>query len=267
MQKFYGKIKKTRLGKILRGTVLSGKSIDLPKTIYIFWDTGIDIAPEICKFCAESWKLHNPNWKVIILNKDIAENILPRSAFPPDMAVSHYSDLLRIKLLATHGGVWVDSTCLCTKPLDDWLPMVFAQTEFFAFHRPGEDREVSSWFLAASPGAIIPQVWLKNSLAFWQGRTKLPRAYFWFHYMFEYSIWTSLRFRKAWKDVPKLSATPPHRLQRTLVRNALTVEDLEVIKYTPVHKLCYKRKFSLDDTKSSIRKIWGNECELLKINI
>jgi hypothetical protein len=267
MQKLYGKIKKTRIGKLLKGKVLASKRIELPKTIYIFWDTGMDNAPEICKFCVESWKLHNPNWKVSILDKDSSDKILPRNSFPHDMAISHYSDLLRIKLLAANGGVWVDSTCLCTKPLDDWLPMVFAQTEFFAFHRPGEDREVSSWFLAASPGAIIPQVWLKNSLAFWQGRTKLPRAYFWFHYMFEYSIWTSLRFRKSWKTVPKLSATPPHRLQRTLVKSSLTKDDIECIKYSPIHKLCYKRKFSLNDVKSSIRDIWGSESDLLKLII
>ena len=42
------------------------------------------------------------------------------------------SDLLRLYLLNKYGGVWVDSTNLCRRPLDDWLPSA-ARQGFFAF--------------------------------------------------------------------------------------------------------------------------------------
>ena len=42
------------------------------------------------------------------------------------------SDLLRLYLLNKYGGVWVDSTNLCRRPLNDWLPSAASQG-FFAF--------------------------------------------------------------------------------------------------------------------------------------
>ncbi|WP_165814684.1 capsular polysaccharide synthesis protein [Labrenzia sp. 011] len=256
-QKVYGKLKKTRVGKLLRGHTSPVLRPDLPKIIYVYWDKGIDTAPDLCRFCVESWRRQNPGWNVVVLDQSAAEKILPRSLFPRNIAIAHYADLLRIKLLADTGGVWVDATCLCTRPLDEWLGMIFTQTSFFAFHRPGRDRLISSWFLAAKPECLITSIWLENALAFWHGRKKLPRAYFWFHYMFEYSVLMSSGFRRAWKTVPKISAGPPHRFQRALVRQQFNSEDREIIKSMPVHKLCYKRDFSVSDVERAMGEIWS----------
>ncbi|WP_081455250.1 capsular polysaccharide synthesis protein [Roseibium aggregatum] len=267
MQKIYGKIKKTRLGYFLQSDVLPIDYGILPKKIFVYWNTGIENAPENCRFCVKSWQLFNPNWDLVILDDAAAENILPRSTFPKDMAIAHYADLLRTTLLSKNGGVWVDATCLCTKPLDDWLPMIFAQTSFFALQRPGIDREISNWFLASKTNAIIPKIWLANSLAFWRRRKKLPRAYFWHHYMFEYSLLTSTRFRRAWKSSPKFSAVPFHRFQRTLLKMELSNPDKGIIRSEPLHKLCYKRGFTVKDIKSFIQEIWGEDCRLLELDV
>ncbi|MCK7613979.1 capsular polysaccharide synthesis protein [Roseibium sediminicola] len=264
MQKVYGKIKKTRIGNWLQGDVTPIDYEKLPRKIFVFWNTGLDTAPENCRFCVKSWQVLNPDWELVVLDQSAANAILPRSEFPSDMAIAHYADLLRTKLMLTEGGVWADATCLCTRPLDDWLPMIFAQTGFFALHRPGRDRVISNWFLASKQEADIPRIWLDNSLAFWRGRKKPPRAYFWHHYMFEYSWLTSGRFRKAWKTAPKLSAVPFHRLQRTLLSGELSQNDRDLIQAIPLHKLCYKRGFKVDDIRTSIREIWGDEAAMLQ---
>eukprot|EP00445_Apocalathium_hangoei_P077835 CAMPEP_0204174854 /NCGR_PEP_ID=MMETSP0361-20130328/46253_1 /ASSEMBLY_ACC=CAM_ASM_000343 /TAXON_ID=268821 /ORGANISM="Scrippsiella Hangoei, Strain SHTV-5" /LENGTH=117 /DNA_ID=CAMNT_0051133407 /DNA_START=26 /DNA_END=375 /DNA_ORIENTATION=- len=43
------------------------------------------------------------------------------------------SDLLRLALLYRHGGCWADSTMLCRRPLDDWLPQATEASGCFAF--------------------------------------------------------------------------------------------------------------------------------------
>jgi mannosyltransferase OCH1-like enzyme len=43
--------------------------------------------------------------------------------------------LARLCLLRTHGGVWVDATVFCRRPLDEWLPE-HAASGFFAFANP-----------------------------------------------------------------------------------------------------------------------------------
>lgn len=42
------------------------------------------------------------------------------------------SDILRLYLLKKYGGVWVDATNLCRRPLDAWLPSAACEG-FFAF--------------------------------------------------------------------------------------------------------------------------------------
>ena len=64
------------------------------------------------------------------------------------------ADLARLDLLARHGGVWADATCFCVRPLDDWL-LPCLPSGFFAFDRPGPDRLLSTWFLAAQPGNAL----------------------------------------------------------------------------------------------------------------
>jgi len=39
---------------------------------------------------------------------------------------------VRILLLHEFGGIWVDATLLCNRPLDEWLPSTMTEG-FFAF--------------------------------------------------------------------------------------------------------------------------------------
>jgi mannosyltransferase OCH1-like enzyme len=36
----------------------------------------------------------------------------------PNMTIQAKSDMIRLHVLSTHGGVWADSTMLCLQPLD-----------------------------------------------------------------------------------------------------------------------------------------------------
>ena len=214
----------------------------LPRVIHMFWDQGFENAPPLIQRCVESWRQQNPGWRLNLLGAAEAESILPRDILPDRSLIASYADVLRVRLLRSEGGVWADATCYCNKSLDSWLPWVMAQSDFFAFARPGYDRALSSWFLASQPeGRIITR--FDEDIAAYIGRLRAPpRAYFWLHYLFEANLRWSRTFRHTWGHVPSLSATPIHLAQTLLVAEINpTAEELQVLATVPLHKLTYKK--------------------------
>ena len=127
----------------------------------MYWHQGWHRAPDLVTRCAATWRAHNAGWDVRLLDAaTIAETVtLPRNAKALALPLPALSDVARICLLQKYGGVWADATLWCTRPLDDWLETVTAQSGFFAYDRPAPDRPVSSWFLAASSQCRIIDLW------------------------------------------------------------------------------------------------------------
>ena len=118
------------------------------------------------------------------------------------------SDCVRVALLARYGGVWVDSTCYCLRPLDEWL-YERLPNGFFAFARPGGERLLSSWFLAAAANNHIIERWRELALKYWNHRS-VRDDYFWFHHLFAAGYGEGSQFRAIWDAVPAISADGPH---------------------------------------------------------
>lgn len=245
----------------LMGRLLAGRSAPvrdpraLPRKIYIFWDSGLDTAPEMVRFCVNSWIRMNPGWEVIFLDQAAADAFVLRSALPSTLRPAAYADILRIKILSQHGGVWADATCLCTRPLDGVLPLLFCQCDFFAFHRPGSDRLIASWFLAAAKDSAPMKGWDRLVEDFWKTQTVERCPYFWCHYLFEYLILRDPAARRAWRHTPKLDAAPPHALQRYLLGQDLDGRNLEYVRHGFVQKLSYKADFTVQDVKDTLAKL------------
>lgn len=90
--------------------------------IWICWWQGLDQAPEIVKACVESIRRNAGKIEVVIITD---ENMKDYVQFPKWLEEKHrkgiisrtiFSDLLRMNLLSTYGGIWIDSTFFCTKP-------------------------------------------------------------------------------------------------------------------------------------------------------
>lgn len=151
------------------------------------------------------------------------------------------SDILRINLLKEYGGVWVDATAFCNKPLDSWLEN-HLQAGFFAFHKPAPDRLISSWFLAATEHNPIVDHWHSRVNEYWQERSQ-AHHYFWFHYIFGELYDNSPAFRETFEQMPKLSARPSIAIHTT----GFSETDVNKIEdgvdwETPVFKLSYRYK-------------------------
>lgn len=100
-------------------------NISESKIIWILWWQGIKDAPDIVKVAIDSVKKMNREYDVVIIDSSnyndyicIPDNII-KKLNNKSMTITHFSDILRMALLAEYGGVWIDATVLCTKPLDD----------------------------------------------------------------------------------------------------------------------------------------------------
>lgn len=155
-----------------------------------------------------------------------------------EITAASFADVLRIHLLREFGGVWVDATLYCNRPLDEWLWSVFGRG-FFAFAQPGPDRELSTWFLAATPHNLLVSRWFTMVRQYWAARTR-SSDYFWFHHLFGALCATDSEFAQEWRQVPKLGADAPHAIQTVGMASSASVGDPRIDWTTPVFKLSHR---------------------------
>ena len=249
-------------------TAMSGEHLTAPRTIYALWLQGEEAAPALVRLNFRRWASMNPDHELRILNADDVDRLLVGFPLPPaQMTVQALSDVLRARLLL-EGGVWSDASVFPTEPLDAWLPDRLQDAGFFAFERPGVDRPLSSWFLAASRDHVMMRKWWAEIVRFWSrprsvrryipenpvwevspngGAAKDEYPYYWFHYLFGYLLETDADFAAHWDRCRKLSAGPPQLLHGLCADNRPEHNAvLETARAAPVHKLNWRRTYPLD---------------------
>ncbi len=258
------------------------------KKIWIFWQQGQENAPYIVKKCIDSWITKNPNWDVIILDKNNLEKYIVLD-LPPEkltnMPLAIQSDLIRLQLLSKYGGIWTDATTYCIKPLDDWIHN-YTTSGFFAFYKPGRDRIMSNWFMVSEKNSYLilkmkeahVSFFMKNDFnnngkfqkkmirlfskilnkttrttKYWFSPffTKILKIYpyFIFHYMFEKLINTDTKCKLIWDNTEKISADGPHSIKRHGFHSSLN----KIIKkeIDEKHIPLYKLSWKYDHAKYS----------------
>lgn len=228
------------------------------KNIYILWFQGYDNAEELVKYCVNSWKHYNPEWNIILLDDTNLSKYIQLENYITDIHTKNInktalSDVVRLILLKMYGGLWVDATTFCNKPLNDWLPN-YINEGFFAFDKPGPDKLLSTWFLYANKDNYIIDKWLLSVINYYKIHNE-PHAYFWVHYLFGDIYNKDSTFKNIWDKVPKLSAngSGPHYLQeKGMFKNLISEIKNDIdSKITPLYKLTYKCNFSeYDETKN-----------------
>jgi hypothetical protein len=251
----------------------------IPKVIWFLWFQGLENAPPIVRTCHESWVARNPGWRVITLDEQALRGFTSVDYAGGNigaLSIQHRSALLRLDLLACHGGLWVDATCFCVRPLDEWLAPNLG-SGFFAFHRPGPDRILSSWFLASAPRNRLVSRLYDRLLAHWSDHrfrndqrqflvkvlTRLlrqsPRTRAWWfsrplrdwlaihpYYMLSYGFEKLIRddpeCARIWDHTPKISADGPHRLYEAGLLAPVTAELRAEIdqRDVPVYKTTWR---------------------------
>lgn len=161
------------LDALLTPTDISDDASDIPKIIWMFWDSGFDGAPEVVQLSVKSWQEMNPDYEVRLLTNDNLKQYLGfdfQAIF--QLATvrclpATKADLLRLHLLSKHGGVWVDATTFCLTPLGQWLPSAIEHCGIFNFrHKYDVSCPVEAWFIASPKSARIINKVLKLMTAY-----------------------------------------------------------------------------------------------------
>ena len=141
----------------------------IPKVIWTYWHDPSNI-PDVVQSCIKSWQVHNPDYKIIILNGDniySGSNPILSKPIKHDDSQARISDFVRLETLRKYGGVWMDASIICTKPLDDFIlanTNTTQSNEFVGFYLPGFTSDmrypvIESWFLAAPVGSRFIADW------------------------------------------------------------------------------------------------------------
>jgi hypothetical protein len=237
----------------------------LPRVIWIYWDSPIEQAPAFVRYAIQSWRTKNPEWEVQVLDDESLTQFIAVPTAPTGRKIQGKSDAIRLALLRRHGGVWVDATCACAKPLDHWLPPLM-NAGFFAFPDTYPGRIIQSWFLAAAPENELVAEWTKIALPYYSKKGKI-RHYFWVMYLFEYLILTNRRAAAIWASVPKVPAKGSLLLKRMITQKDLAEPipegvDLDAI---PMHKLSSSTRFDDPEILEAIRQ--NRDIDLRKVAI
>ena len=125
------------------------KDLGTDKIIWQFWGQGEDInTPEIVRASFASIEKHAGEYQRICLNiqtiqdyLDLPDFVYEKLKTKKDFSYAFFADILRISLLSTYGGVWIDSTILLT----DNISSEILNHDFFMFQRSKRPDDYENW--------------------------------------------------------------------------------------------------------------------------
>jgi hypothetical protein len=178
------------------------------KTIWLLWLQGWDSAPKLVQQVKESWEKYNPEWNIELVDSNNLKTYIDVSYFnnvPTDAAKS---DVIRLNLLAKHGGVWADSTMLCMASLDNWIYDAVRPVGFWMWRGRDWCTGPASWFIISQVQSSIIQKWKKACDDYWESNTEVGE-YSWMDSIFKKLLNSDADFKSEWEKVPHLCCEDP----------------------------------------------------------
>lgn len=250
--------------------------VDLPpnRIIWQYWGQGLadDRLPTIVKLCFQSVDSFKGDYTVIRLDDNTWGQYLDLPDFIREKRAAgiinptFFSDILRLALLKTYGGIWLDATILLT----DSLPTTFIEQDFFVYQRDNAEKYTNYW---------------KNSYAFYWGWDKRHKVRMLNSIIFAkkhdplLSCMTDLLFNY-WKTANKainyfifqilheqlmvsgigynrgqiVSDVTPHLLQTKLSGGNYPITYREILERTSIHKMTYFQEDTVEYLKGILQE-------------
>lgn len=248
-----GEMAKFYLKKYVKRAIKYSKSEEISSvepndyTIWQFWDSGVENAPEIVKRCIESVDKFEPNKKHVILDmNNIADYVkIPEKYYEllksGKMGMAHFSDILRTYLLVKYGGCWIDATVLLTDKLPDYI----TNSDLFLFQNYAEDDldglNIASYFIYSRPNNKILNALKQLLFEYWSDNDFLMN-YFMYLHAFTMLVLTDSILKAEWSKVPFASFIPVQHFQRELLNKYSDSRWSQLKSTTGIHKITHKTK-------------------------
>lgn len=230
--------------------------------IWVFWWQGEDEMPELVKACFRQLKFNNQN--VILVTRynvreycDIPDFIFHRVE-KGEISFTHLSDILRVSLLAKHGGMWIDSTCWISETIPTEI-----KTLPFVSPKTNNQPELPFWSNSRWCGWCTGTNLIGNPLfvftrdlfyAFYKKNSRIP-FYLFIDYVYDY----------AYRMIPEVKEMVDGLPENNINRNKLhfylnkawnETEYQDVCKNNWVFKLSYKSQWK-PFTKNGLKTYYG----------
>jgi len=143
----------------------------IQKKIWTYWHD--DLLPEIIQKCIKTWRLHNPDYDIQILNNLNYKKYIKGCdilSYPASRFHQRVSDFMRIHVLNQQGGIWLDASIILNESLD-WVLKKYneGKYEFIGYHIASKETKpeypvIENWFMAAPLGSGFIRKWLEKFL-------------------------------------------------------------------------------------------------------
>lgn len=244
--------------EVIRVNLMPLKQFDKP-ILWQYWNDNLpyEDLPAIVQRCFDSVdkyateydviRLHNDNVSKYVRLPDFIWNGDGESKFP----VVFFSDLLRLALLHTYGGVWLDATVLLTKP----LTKEYLSLDHFVFQRDPDEPNKAFWegphtaYWSWNPGyrvkmlnsiifakkdSVLIQTMLSLMLDYWKTQNKII-DYFFFQILYDELVNGKLSHVKP----PIVSDILPHILRVMVYGDSYPMSTKQLFNKVGMHKLTY----------------------------
>lgn len=271
-------------GKLPHYTLRPKQDLPMGKVIWQYWGQGADAPdlPEVVRIGFASVDYFAGDYQVIRLSDTTVRDYIDLPEFVWEKMHTHkafnrtfFSDLLRVALLATYGGVWLDATILLSAP----LPEAYTTADFFAFQRDPNEQDQHLWrstyyeyygfkqdyrvrFLSsalfAKPNTPIIDALLDLLLFYWHNETVLNH-YFCFQILFHELVQVGPLQEQ---NCPVVSDVLPHLIQKKIAQpHYQRYSWRQALQVNTIHKLSYFDEPSIE----KLREVLGRELPELSL--
>lgn len=254
-------IKKYFSGQIKKWDFAPKKPLQGKKIIWQYWGQGVtdrEALPEVVRICFDSVDKYKGEYEVIRLSDETVKEYLDLPDFTYEKVKNKspfnrtfFSDLLRVSLLTTYGGVWLDATILLTGELPD----KYTQMDYFMHERSDEEEHKDYWeheFLRYFCWHKDFKIRLLNSAIFAKQGSVMTRTiqdlllYYWEHenkiinYYFFQILYTQL-VEGPLSDIrcPNVNDCIPHIIQTKIYSYYPYYTYKDATNLTSIHKMSY----------------------------
>ena len=228
-------------------------------TIWWCWLQGLENAPDIVKACYRSvHSLEKFGKRVVVLD---SENLFEYVSLPmyvvnkyqqSMIGMAHFADLVRLELLTTRGGTWIDATTWLSGT-ERLLPMLEENMFFYRSGNVSEYLIFDNWFMHARKQSRILEATKRLLYAYWQQENEAK------HY-FIFQLFMTLACKKypeEYASIPRFSNEPCHVLQYELGNPYSERRWAQILGMSDVHKLTYRLEEAADRSGTMLDKVLG----------
>ncbi|OON99183.1 MAG: hypothetical protein ATN35_01820 [Epulopiscium sp. Nele67-Bin004] len=225
------------------------------KIIWTCWLQGIENAPPVVQSCYRTIRSSFPEYKKVLITAEnfgqyIDMDIVILEKWKKGIiSNTMFSDIIRLELLIKYGGVWLDSTILCTS---NQMPKFIEDNSLFMYViesvvPAGDVRSTDNWLISSCKNHIMLKTIRDFLINYWHQTDELVE-YFIFHMFFQIVIEI---YPDIWESVPKISNVIPLIMVQELENkfDKAWFDYLGII--SPFHKLTYKLAPTVLENKSN----------------